>query len=195
MMIPIACFSFIIPEFTKPITITVVAEDDWITLVTAVPSATPLIGVFVIRYKNASSLFPATILSPSPISDIPNKNSATPHRSDKIIENICIVFSSVSFSFPCPRIRFPILIFKHLLFHYATLCDELQYFCLRKPLFFVSKKMRNIIKTFDISKNLSYNELCIFFRVSFPIIIGGSGNGCFLSGSRIKHHYIRILNL
>ena len=48
MMIPIACFSFIIPEFTKPITITVVAEDDWITLVTPVPSATPFSGVLVI---------------------------------------------------------------------------------------------------------------------------------------------------
>ena len=48
MMIPIACFSFIIPEFTKPITITVVADEDWITLVTPVPSATPFSGVFVI---------------------------------------------------------------------------------------------------------------------------------------------------
>ena len=28
MMIPIACFNFIIPELTKPMTITVVAEDD-----------------------------------------------------------------------------------------------------------------------------------------------------------------------
>ena len=28
MIIPIACFSFIIPELTKPITITVVAEED-----------------------------------------------------------------------------------------------------------------------------------------------------------------------
>ena len=47
-----------------------------------------------------------------------------------------------------------------------------------------------------INFNLFFiNELCIFFRVSFPIIIGGSENGCFLSGSRIKHHYIRILNL
>ena len=48
MMIPIACFSFIIPELTKPMTITVVAEEDWITLVTQVPSATPFSGVLVI---------------------------------------------------------------------------------------------------------------------------------------------------
>ena len=38
MMIPIACATFIIPEFTKPTTITVVAEEDWMIAVTAVPS-------------------------------------------------------------------------------------------------------------------------------------------------------------
>ena len=95
MMIPMACFSFIIPEFTKPITITVVAEDDCITLVTPVPSATPLRGVLVILYRKASSLLPATDFRPSPISDIPNKNSATPLSKDKTIENIAIIFSSV----------------------------------------------------------------------------------------------------
>jgi hypothetical protein len=95
MIIPMACFSFIIPEFTKPITITVVAEDDWITLVTAVPSATPFSGVFVIRYRKASSLFPATIFRPSPINDIPNRNNATPLSNDNIIEKISIIFSFV----------------------------------------------------------------------------------------------------
>jgi len=47
MMIPIACATFIIPEFTKPTTITVVAEEDWMIAVTAVPSSTPFNGVFV----------------------------------------------------------------------------------------------------------------------------------------------------
>ena len=37
--------SFIMPEFTKPTTITEVAEDDWMTAVTAAPSRTPLSGV------------------------------------------------------------------------------------------------------------------------------------------------------
>ena len=97
MMIPIACFSFIIPEFTKPMTMTVVADEDWMTLVTAVPRATPLSGVLVMRYRNASSLLPATSFRPSPIRDIPNKNSATPESKDKTIENIAIIFSSVVF--------------------------------------------------------------------------------------------------
>ena len=46
---PIACESFIMPEFTKPTTIADVAEDDWITAVTAVPSSTPLSGVLESR--------------------------------------------------------------------------------------------------------------------------------------------------
>ena len=45
MMTPMACRTFIMPELTKPTTITEVAEEDWITAVTAVPSSTPLMGV------------------------------------------------------------------------------------------------------------------------------------------------------
>ena len=41
----IAWRSFIMPEFTKPTTMTEVAQEDWITAVTPVPSRTPLIGV------------------------------------------------------------------------------------------------------------------------------------------------------
>ena len=44
-MIPMAWRTFIMPEFTKPTTITDVAEDDWITAVTTVPRSIAL-GVF-----------------------------------------------------------------------------------------------------------------------------------------------------
>ena len=44
-MIAMACSSFIMPEFTKPTTITDVAEEDWITAVTPVPSSSPFTGV------------------------------------------------------------------------------------------------------------------------------------------------------
>ena len=37
-MTPIACLTFIIPEFTKPTVMTDVADDDWTTAVTPVPS-------------------------------------------------------------------------------------------------------------------------------------------------------------
>ena len=40
-----ACSSFIMPEFTKPTTITEVADEDWIIAVTAVPRKTPFSGV------------------------------------------------------------------------------------------------------------------------------------------------------
>ena len=46
---PIACESLIMPEFTKPTTIADVADEDWITAVTAVPSSTPLSGVLESR--------------------------------------------------------------------------------------------------------------------------------------------------
>ncbi len=40
IMIPMAWDSFIIPELTNPTTITVVAEEDWITAVTPAPNST-----------------------------------------------------------------------------------------------------------------------------------------------------------
>jgi len=43
------------PELTKPTTITEVAEEDWITAVTPVPSRTPLMGVLVRLYNTSSS--------------------------------------------------------------------------------------------------------------------------------------------
>ena len=85
MMIPIACATFIIPEFTNPTTITGVAEDDWMIAVTTVPKRSPLIGVVVSLYNTSSSLFPATLFSPSPIRDIPKRNKATPLKSDRMI--------------------------------------------------------------------------------------------------------------
>ena len=45
MMIAIAWRSFIIAELTKPTTITLVADEDWITAVTPVPSKMPLSGL------------------------------------------------------------------------------------------------------------------------------------------------------
>ena len=98
MIMPIACDTFIMPAFTKPTTITVVADDDWIIAVTAVPSRMPFSGVLVSLYKISSSLLPAAFFSPSPIRDMPNRNRATPLNSDRTSVNpsICsFSFSSV----------------------------------------------------------------------------------------------------
>ena len=91
MMIPIAWLTFIIPELTKPTTITVVADELWITAVTPVPRRIPFRGLLDNFHRIISSLLPATFLSPSPIRDIPNKNNATPPRSDMTICNPGII--------------------------------------------------------------------------------------------------------
>ena len=91
-------FTCIMPELTKPTTITEVAQEDWITAVTPVPSSSPRRGVPESRYKISSSLLPATFFKPSPISVMPKRNSATPLSSDitsAIPMNIHSVYSMV----------------------------------------------------------------------------------------------------
>lgn len=75
---PIACDSLIIPEFTKPTTITVVADDDWITAVTKAPSMMALKGLEVIFSRIRSRRLPDSFSRPCPIAFIPNRNSASP---------------------------------------------------------------------------------------------------------------------
>ena len=62
----------------------------------AVPSKIPFSGVFVSLYKISSSFSPAAFFKPSPIRDIPNKNSATPLNKDKISVNPSILLFSSS---------------------------------------------------------------------------------------------------
>ena len=47
MTMPMACRTFIMPELTKPTTMTDVAEDDWMMAVTPVPSSMPRSGVLL----------------------------------------------------------------------------------------------------------------------------------------------------
>ena len=71
MMMPTACVSFMMPEFTKPTTMTVVAEDDWITAVTPAPKRTALIGFDVSFSRILSSLPPESFSRPFPMVSIP----------------------------------------------------------------------------------------------------------------------------
>ena len=82
---PIACRTFIMPELTKPTTMTDVADDDWITAVTPVPRRIPLIVLPDSLYRIISILLPATFFSESPMTDMPNRNIATPPKSDTIL--------------------------------------------------------------------------------------------------------------
>lgn len=51
IMIHTACRRVIMPEFTNPTTITVVAEEDWMTAVMPAPTSTPKIRLEVSRSK------------------------------------------------------------------------------------------------------------------------------------------------
>ena len=71
MITPMACRSAMRPEFTKPTTITVVAEDDCITEVIPNPVRTPLKGFEVILESRVRSLLPAAFCNPELIKFIP----------------------------------------------------------------------------------------------------------------------------
>ena len=102
MIMAMAWRSFIMAEFTKPTTMTLVAEEDWITAVTPAPSKMPLSGVEESRYRISSSLLPATFFSPSPISDIPYRNIATPPRSNTKSKSSIFLTLHLRVSLTCP---------------------------------------------------------------------------------------------
>ena len=59
MITPMVWPSSITPEFTRPTSITVMAEDDWMAMVMPAPSARLLKGLEVIFFKVRSSRPPA----------------------------------------------------------------------------------------------------------------------------------------
>ena len=78
IIMPIAWDNFIIPELTKPTTMTVVAEEDCITAVTPAPSSTALNRLEVRLSSICSRRPPDNLESPSPSTCIPYRNSARP---------------------------------------------------------------------------------------------------------------------
>ncbi len=71
MIIQTACFKVIMPELTKPTTMTVVAEEDWITAVIPAPTATPRKRLDVRRSRICFIRLPAASSSPALIICIP----------------------------------------------------------------------------------------------------------------------------
>ena len=72
------CATFIIPALTNPTTITVAAEEDWIMAVTKMPRNRPLTGLEESLPRKLSILFPASPLSPPPMTDMPKRKKARP---------------------------------------------------------------------------------------------------------------------
>ena len=96
IMMPTACMSSISPELTKPIAITVVADEDWITAVTAAPRMRPFIGLEVSFESMAFSLLPAALSREMPMTFIPKMNRESPPIKERI-SKMLIVRPSVRF--------------------------------------------------------------------------------------------------
>ena len=92
IIIPIACLRLIIPELTKPTTITVVAEELWIIAVTPAPSKNPLNLLDVNFSRMFFNWFPALFSRASPIIFIPKRNNAKPPIRDNTSK--MFIFSS-----------------------------------------------------------------------------------------------------
>ena len=71
MMIQTAWFSVIMPALTKPTTITVVAEEDWMAAVMAAPTRTPINRLAVRRSSRIFIFAPAAASRPELVICIP----------------------------------------------------------------------------------------------------------------------------
>ena len=79
------------PEFTRPTSMTVTAEEDWIVAVIAMPSSRALSGLSVILRRIFSSLPPAIFSRPFDIVCIPKRKNARPPNRVNIL-NIVISY-------------------------------------------------------------------------------------------------------
>ena len=97
MMTPTVCPSSIMPEFTRPTSITVMALEDWMAMVMPAPSSRLLNRLSVIFRSICSSLPPASFSSRDDMRDMPYRKKATPpQRVNR--EKISIVRSLLSLS-------------------------------------------------------------------------------------------------
>ena len=75
---PIACGNCISPALTRPTTITVVTDELWTSVVTAVPVAVAITRLVVTREIIRRSEFPATACIPSDICFMPSMKMPSP---------------------------------------------------------------------------------------------------------------------
>ena len=81
MMTPTVWPSSMMPELTRPTSITVIAEEDWMAMVMPAPSSRLLKRLEVIFFSSCSSRPPASFSKPEDMTDIPyRKNASPPHR-------------------------------------------------------------------------------------------------------------------
>ena len=78
IMTPMAWRSFITRALTRPTTMTVAAEEDWMAAVTTAPSSTPLMTLPVSRSRIRSSRPSEAFSRLPPNTDMPYRNRASP---------------------------------------------------------------------------------------------------------------------
>ena len=101
MMMLIACFSVMRPELTKPTTITVVAEELWITAVTPRPVRSHASLLLVNFSSRERSCPPARRSRACPIKLIPNSNKLRPPIK---VSTLKISITFTPFAIDCPFI-------------------------------------------------------------------------------------------
>ena len=91
MMTPMPWVSESRPAFTKVISITVVADEDWTATVTRVPDSTAIRLFFVMKLRVFWSFSPAALCMPSLVRSMPYIKRARPPNSFRNIVTIAIV--------------------------------------------------------------------------------------------------------
>ena len=81
IMTPTVCPSSMIPEFTSPTSITVIAEELWMAMVIPAPKSRLLKGLDGILFNVCSSFPPVTFVSPEDITCMPYRKNASPPQS------------------------------------------------------------------------------------------------------------------
>jgi len=94
---PINCVRVKSPAFTKDITMTVNADEDWMIAVAIKPVKTPIKRLPVMKFNVFRMRSPALFCSPSLIIFMPNRNMQRPpvkcSKSVRIVINLCYMKS------------------------------------------------------------------------------------------------------
>ena len=90
-MTPVAWARSMMPALIKPMTITVVAEEDWMTTVTNTPSRKPRMRFRVSFSRRSFILEPAASSRPSPMYFMPNRNAPSPPSSSMRLVTVTVI--------------------------------------------------------------------------------------------------------
>ena len=100
---PIVCESSISPEFTRPTSITVVADEDCMAIVIPAPRTRHFTGFDVIALSVFSSRPPAILSRPDDMTCIPYRKKVSPPK--RVINEKISIFPPIHFWTSCPKVK------------------------------------------------------------------------------------------